>query len=331
MPLNGAFLKGPRAHSLPVSIARGSPRPRSKASHLPSGLLSSRYLVSSRGHRWMQLKSPSESSSRLAQRGDCWRMCLAVARCASNHCPPNRSGTGLCWLHCLSRSLLRNGCSAGESGCCNQWTDLPVNSIVAVPESTEYLFMSHSLGHRVGKVQTAARRLLCLHGLARFVVATVLVVAALGLIDYGFRLHNPMARWLLSICAVALLGVAFVKLALRQLVAARGQLATARRIEHRFPELGERLSSAIAFLKQADNDPTAGSPALRRAVIAEAVALSAELDFRDALDAAPVRGAVIAATAALVVAGLFASANYTVSRQAMARLAQPWRELSWPR
>src|SRR5262245_52010077 len=46
----------------------------------------------------------------------------------------------------------------------------------------------------------------------------------------------------------------------------------AARIERHFPELGNSLTSALDFLATAEDDPRAGSPTMRRAVIAEAEA-----------------------------------------------------------
>ena len=51
-------------------------------------------------------------------------------------------------------------------------------------------------------------------------------------------------------------------------------------VERRFPTLGDRLLSAVEFLHEAEDDPTAGSPALRRAVVAQAAAEAERLDFR---------------------------------------------------
>src|SRR5438067_492134 len=151
--------------------------------------------------------------------------------------------------------------------------------------------MPNSLSERVTAVRTVATRLVWLYGLARFVAAAVVVIGLYGLSDYLLRFNDPVARWLLSFLAGISLGWAFYKLVLPALAFRPSAIATARRIEHHFPQLGERLSSAIAFLSEAERDPTAGSANLRRAVIAQAEALSAHSDFRLALDARPTRRA----------------------------------------
>jgi len=191
--------------------------------------------------------------------------------------------------------------------------------------------MSASLRQRVESVQRGARRLVWQYGLARFAAAVIALVLGVGLIDYLIRLHDPALRWLFS--AVALAGAAwfFLRLAWPAIAFRSNLVSAARRIELCFPMLGERLSSAMAFLTQSAGDPTAGSAGLRRAVVAEAEALAAGLDFRAVLDRRAPRRAGLVAAVVLGVAGLVCAANPAAAGLALARLAQPWRELPWPR
>src|SRR6266487_3862794 len=111
--------------------------------------------------------------------------------------------------------------------------------------------MPPSLPNRVHQVQATARRLMCLHGLAWFAVAVVLAIISLGLLDYLLRLHDPLARWLLSVALLASAILAFTEFVLPAILVRQSPIATARRIELRFPALDERLSSAVSFLSQA--------------------------------------------------------------------------------
>src|SRR5262245_4077671 len=191
--------------------------------------------------------------------------------------------------------------------------------------------MSRSLHQRVQQVQAQARRMLWQYGLARFGAALAAIVVGLGLLDYFLRPHDSLSRWILSLAAVALSIMALAKLTWPAARFVQSLVATARRIERRFPELGERLSSAIAFLAQDENAITAGSPDLRRAVIAEADALSSGLDFREALDVRPLRRAALTAGLMLAFAAGLALLSPSAAGLAVVRLAQPWRELPWPR
>ncbi len=191
--------------------------------------------------------------------------------------------------------------------------------------------MSASLQQRVELVQRGARRLVWRYGLARFVAAATAVILTAGGLDYSLRLHDPALRWLLSGLALAGCGWLFAKLAWPVFRFRPSLVSAARRIEQRYPALGERLTSAMAFLAQAKSDPTAGSADLRRAVVAEAEALAAGLDFEAALDRRAPRQMTLCAAAALLVACLFAALNPAAASRAVARLAQPWRALPWPR
>ena len=108
----------------------------------------------------------------------------------------------------------------------------------------------------------------------------------------------------------------------------------AQRVERRFPQLRERLSSSIEFLRRPDADVHAGSAMLRWAVIQEAEAEVAEMDLGDVagspsdantprLERQPWRSAALAE---LVVA--FAPASTSM---ALTRLLKPFGDEVWPR
>ncbi len=191
--------------------------------------------------------------------------------------------------------------------------------------------MNHPLQTRVTATSRRASRLLWQYGLCRFIAAAVAIVAAIAALDYLLRWHDPGLRWLVSLVALLGAGLAFYFLARPVFAAHRGLIDVARRIERRFPQLGERLSSSMAFLAQSEDDPTAGSPALRRSVVAEAEALSAGLDFGQALDVGPSRRAAIAAAVVVAAAAVLALANPSAAQLALTRLALPWQEQPWPR
>ena len=110
-----------------------------------------------------------------------------------------------------------------------------------------------------------------------------------------------------------------------------GAVDLALRVEHRYPGLGDRLASAVEFLRQAENDPTAGSATLRRAVVTQAAIEAAKVDFADVIDSRPTRRMLVAAAGiALVVIGL-AAMEPTAVRTAAVRLLTPWGNTAWPR
>lgn len=169
------------------------------------------------------------------------------------------------------------------------------------------------------------------YGLYRFAAAAVAIIATIAALDYLLRWHDPGLRWLVSLAVCLGIGLAFSYLAWPTFTARRGLIDVARRIELRFPQLGERLSSAMAFLAQSEDDPTAGSPALRRSVVAEAESLAADLDFSRSLDTRPLRRAAIIVSCAVLVAALLAVLNPSAAALAISRLAIPWQDRPWPR
>ena len=76
----------------------------------------------------------------------------------------------------------------------------------------------------------------------------------------------------------------------------------ARRVEHYYPVLADRLASSIEFLKQSDVDGQAGSAALRRAVVVETASDAEQLDFSQVIDRRSSRRALVFGGSLLLVA-----------------------------
>ena len=190
--------------------------------------------------------------------------------------------------------------------------------------------MPPNLLQRVAAVGRRAMRLSWLYGWAWFAIIGIALVAVACLADYFFRFQDHGLRWILSLATLGGLGwtaFRFLTPAWRQ---RRGPIAVAQRIERQFPQLGERLTSAVAFLQQSEDDALAGSAALRKAVVSEAESLSADLDFQQAIDPrGPKRLAGLAILAAALV-GLLAAFDPQGAALAGARLAAPWSDARWP-
>src|SRR5262245_1026984 len=124
--------------------------------------------------------------------------------------------------------------------------------------------MPHPLESRVQQVARRVSRLAWLYAWGRFAVALMLVVAAACVLDYLIRAHDPGIRIIASLTVLGLVGWLFSRFVLRSRASELSLVQVAQRIERRFPRLGERLSSAIAFLAQGEKDVFAGSVDLRR-------------------------------------------------------------------
>lgn len=175
----------------------------------------------------------------------------------------------------------------------------------------------------------ARRTLRWIAGL-RLVTAIVAAVLLAGLVDWTVRAQEPLLRWSLSLLVLAgIVAVAF-RWAWPAFRANWSRIATARRIEQRFPELKHRLTSAVAFAAGDQNDQLAGSLELRRAAIAEAEALAVHADFTEVLDQRPLRRAALVATGAICVLAVVAAALPISSAIAARRLFMPWAAVNWP-
>ena len=190
--------------------------------------------------------------------------------------------------------------------------------------------MVHPLQQRVEAVRRKAAGMRWFVAACRVFAVVVTAIVFVGVADFFVRSPEPVVRWLMTALVVAAAVAAVWRWGWPAAWAGCSQLATARHIEARFPQLRERLSNSIAFATHQENEPWAGSLTLRRAVIAETEALAVHLDFRDALDKQPLwRAGMLAGAAALlfaVVAALFPSATPL----ALQRLAMPWSDVSWP-
>jgi hypothetical protein len=190
--------------------------------------------------------------------------------------------------------------------------------------------MPHPLQQRVDAVERRVRRLRWCYGAACFLLAAAAIIAAASLADYLLRLHDPGLRWILSLAVAGGLGWAALRWIAPAVGSRRNLVGVAQRVEKHFPALDKRLSSAIAFLEQPADDPTAGSLDLRRAVVAETEALSGELDFQKVVDPRRPRRVLSALGLVAIAAAGLALALPTLVPLGLVRLAMPWGRDAWP-
>jgi hypothetical protein len=190
--------------------------------------------------------------------------------------------------------------------------------------------MSHPIEQRMAALRRRLRRLLLFRGLSATVAAVLAVAMLLALGDYVIRFQDRGIRILCWLGLLAAFGWTCRRYLIRPLRARSGDVNLAVRLERRFPVLEDRLISSVEFLRQAEDDPVAGSAALRRAVIAETAAVTEGLDFNAAISrGAPLRAGALALAVALAAAAL-AAMNPLGARIALARLINPWGDLAWP-
>ena len=112
--------------------------------------------------------------------------------------------------------------------------------------------MTHPLEQKIVALRRRVRRMAAVYGLSIVAAAVLGTVAALGLIDYLLRLQD---RGLRIIASLVVLGVLGVDCAIATSIGRSGvrlrDVDLALRVQRRFPDLDDRLVSAVEFLAPA--------------------------------------------------------------------------------
>ncbi|MCR4412845.1 MAG: hypothetical protein NUV77_10530 [Thermoguttaceae bacterium] len=190
--------------------------------------------------------------------------------------------------------------------------------------------MAHPLQDRIAELRTRVRRLTALFGASCLIGVALTAALVLGALDYTVRFEDLGLRVLSSLTLLAVIAGTAYRCLYQPLRVALSDVELARHVQRRFPELGDSLATSVEFLRQREDDPAAGSLALRRAVVHRTTAESEKLDFLDVLQRRPARRAAMGAAMAVGVAALVSLLAPTGSRTALARLVAPWSDTAWP-
>jgi hypothetical protein len=190
--------------------------------------------------------------------------------------------------------------------------------------------MSHPLERKLVALRCRVRRRETLYALCVTTASLLAAIVALGTIDYLLQLHDRGLRIIASLVALAVLGGVAYRLVASSLLAPLRDVDLALRAEQFFPNLRNRLASAVEFLHEPEDDPTAGSPALRRAVIAQATAETQDSDLASVLDPRPTTRAFALLAAVGLFSAVIVALAPSVSRTALLRLLNPFGNAAWP-
>jgi hypothetical protein len=184
---------------------------------------------------------------------------------------------------------------------------------------------------KIDAIRARTQRLRLLYGASYLLAVMLATVLGIASIDYLFKFNDFGVRLIFSLVAIGVALWAGYRFVWRSLRHRLSDVAISQQIEKQFPQLGDRLSSSVEFLRQEEDDALAGSAALRRAVITSTAADIESLDFSQALEPQPARKALRIAALASLSALLLAAINPTVARVALARLANPFGSDAFPR
>ena len=191
--------------------------------------------------------------------------------------------------------------------------------------------MSHQLQEHVAIIRRRVRGALLLYSVGVVTFVLLISVGLLGSLDAVLRIQEAGWHYVSFALTVFVVGATVFWVIVPVLRLRLDDVDIARRIERIYPHLKDRLSSSVAFLRQSDAEPTAGSAELRRTMIASTLSDYPQVDPDDIVDLGPVyRLGLLIVFLALVCLGLF-SLQPVSARLALSHLLMPWREEAWPR
>lgn len=162
---------------------------------------------------------------------------------------------------------------------------------------------------RLSRLRGAIRRLFILDGLSRILLATVAFIVVTFLLDWSLILPAGVRLFLLAAGAIGVGVLAFKRL-FYPLGVKISDDDLALFVERHFPELNDRLISAIQLTREpVDETGTLQSPELVSALVADAEQATAQINFRSVIVGKHVGRIALWAAAALLVIGGAAAAK----------------------
>ncbi len=182
---------------------------------------------------------------------------------------------------------------------------------------------------RIATLRAQVRRLLVLYGLSWVVGLALPVIIVLGLADWAIHLDSAV-RLAALIGLIGLGAWLIVRYVITPLIVRFGDLDIALRIEERWPELNDRLTSTVQFLQITETAERVGSAALREATIRQTVEATHAIDFREVIERRPVFRALGLASASVLAGLLVVATTPDLSAIALRRLLLPYGPDRWP-
>jgi hypothetical protein len=203
-----------------------------------------------------------------------------------------------------------------------------MSSTMTRPETRPEAVGERELRSRLAGLRRRLRLVVASRGLGWLVACVLLTLVGVGAIDY--RIDLPaLVRAVVLTGLLAGVGVILTRFLFRPLRLPTDDLSLALRIEDRYPLLNDGLASTVQFLAQGGG--TGDSPGMRREAIRRTLGKIAGLDFDKVIDGRGTRPAVVAALVALALAIPAAIFWPTLAGTAIARLANPFAAIDWPK
>ena len=191
--------------------------------------------------------------------------------------------------------------------------------------------MAHKIEQTVQAIRRRARCYQVLAGLGWFVLAALATVLILAALDVALRPNDRGLRMLASLAVLGSIALAAWRWLAPSVRARLSDVDVALMIERNMPELRDRLTSALEFLRAPAAEAELGSATLRRSLILEVDSQLERLEPQRALNPRPMLLALASAGLVLLFALAAWLAAPEAARLAVTHLAAPWAEHDWPR
>ena len=189
--------------------------------------------------------------------------------------------------------------------------------------------MTHPLQRQVRCIGQQARVWLFAGALTSTVGIVVTSIFLVGLLDYLFVVRDIGIRIMGTASTLVAAGLALWRFLWPALHTPLDDVTVARNIESLLPRPQDQLSSAIDFLQQQENDPTAGSIQLRRAVIADMNSRCGQIELPKLADRRPAFRALafLGIVSVPIAVACFVDGRSVV--RSLRRFAVPWSAVGW--
>lgn len=189
----------------------------------------------------------------------------------------------------------------------------------------------HSLEAILAGARRRAQGTVTRRALSQVATVALVSITLAGVLDFWRRPIDPGLRLFLSLAPLVATLWAGWRWLWPCLKRRAGDVEFALRLEDHFPELSDRLASAVQFLKGDEDDPLAGSPALRRSAVSRVTADIERLDLARVVVTAPATRAIAIAVFVAALVGAAVIAHPALAKVGWSRLVRPLGDDLWPR
>ncbi|GAB4149670.1 MAG: hypothetical protein Tsb009_24070 [Planctomycetaceae bacterium] len=189
--------------------------------------------------------------------------------------------------------------------------------------------VSTPLKSHFARLRRLARVAIAFRGVSWVLVFLLTTSFLAGFVDWRWHV-GEQTRLLMLVGIFAGCGFLIWRMLLRPLMQPLSDLELAMKVEQRFPQFKDGLTSTVQF-SQSQRDPQLGSPQLQKRVIAETLPALKQVNLDDVIEHRSVRTAITSAIVALLTVAVIIGWNQPVAGMAINRLLFPYSSAEWMR